>query len=169
MKRAVSCFVFAVLGQVCQLPAQNAQANSIRQAMLGNWKLVSYTREELPSGAKSNVMGEHPSGYINFGPDGRMMVMIAGSGRKKPTGAIATPEEAKALITSMLAYGGTYTIDSAAGTVTYHIDISWDQARTGADYVRSYKLEDNRLVLSTPAENDPATGQKTVRTLTWER
>src|ERR1700678_1115469 len=106
MKRAVPVFVFAVLGLVCQLPAQNAQPNSIRQAILGNWKLVSYTREELASGAKSNVMGDHPSGYINFGSDGRMMVIIAGSGRKKPAGAIATPEEAKALITSMLAYGG---------------------------------------------------------------
>jgi hypothetical protein len=164
MKRVVLLLIFALLGLPCHLSAQTKQANSIRQAILGTWKLVSYIREDLPSGAKSDVMGD-----LNYGPDGRMMVMIVGNDRKKPAGAIATPDEAKALITSMLAYGGTYSIDSEAKTVTHHIDISWDQARTGTDNVRSYKLEGNRLMLSTEPSNDPATGRKTVRTLIWER
>jgi Lipocalin-like domain len=86
--------------------------------------LVSYVREEIPSGAKSNVMGAHPSGYINYGRDGRMIVIIAGSDRKKPVGPVATPEEAEALIRSMLAYAGAYTLDSGAKTVTHHIDVS---------------------------------------------
>ncbi len=43
-------------------------------------------------------MGAHPSGYINYGSDGRMIVMIVGSDRKKPAGPIATPDEAQALI-----------------------------------------------------------------------
>jgi hypothetical protein len=68
-----------------------------QQAILGTWKLVSYVREELPSGAESDVMGAHPSGYINYGRDGRMIVMIVGSDRKKPAGAVATPAEAEAL------------------------------------------------------------------------
>jgi hypothetical protein len=169
MKRAVLLVVVAVLGLPCHLPAQTDQANSIQQAILGTWKLLSYVREELPSGAKSDVMGAHPSGYINYGREGRMIVIIVGSDRKKPAGAVATPDEAEALITSMLAYAGTYSIDSQAKTVTHHVDISWDQSRTGTDQVRSYKLEGDRLTLTTAPSTDPATGKNTVRTLIWER
>ncbi len=169
MKRAALFVVVAVLGLPCLLSAQTNQANSIEQAILGTWKLVSYVREELPSGAKSDVMGAHPSGYINYGRDGRMMVIIVGSNRNKPAGAVATPDEAEALIRSMLAYAGTYSIDSQAKTVTHHIDISWDQSRTGTDQVRSYKLEGDRVTLTTEPSTDPATGNKTVRTLIWEK
>ena len=169
MKRAVLLVVVGVLCLPCHLPAQTDQANSIQQAILGTWKLVSYIREELPSGTKSDVMGAHPSGYINYGRDGRMIVIIVGSGRNKPVGTVATPDEAEALIKSMLAYAGTYTIDREAKTVTHHIDISWDQSRTGTDQVRSYKLEGNHITLTTEPSNDPATGKKTVRTLIWER
>jgi len=169
MKRALLLFVVAVLGLPSYFSAQTEQANSIQQAILGTWRLVSYVREELPSGAKSDVMGAHPSGYINYGRDGRMIVIIVGSDRKKPAGAVATPDEAEALIRSMLAYAGTYTIDSEAKTVTHHIEISWDQSRTGTDHVRSYTLEGTHMTLTTEPSTDPATGKKTVRTLIWER
>jgi len=169
MKRAALVLALAVLAPPCPALAQTAEANSIQKQILGTWKLVSYVREEVPSGAKSDVMGAHPSGYINYSRDGRMMVIIVSSDRKKPAGAVATPEEAEALIRSMLAYAGTYTVDSEAKTVTHHIDVSWDQSRTGESHVRTYKLEGDRLTLTTQPSNDPVTGKKTVRTLIWER
>jgi hypothetical protein len=169
VRRAILLIAIAVLAIPCRASAQTDQANSIHQQILGTWKLVSYVREEIPSGAKSNVMGAQPTGYINYGRDGRMMVIIVGSERKKPVGPVATPEEAEALIRSMLAYAGTYTLDTEAKTVTHHIDVSWDQSRTGESHVRTYKLDGDRLTLTTQPSNDPATGQKTVRTLIWER
>ncbi len=169
MKRAVLFIVLAAVAVPWRASAQTYQANSIQQQVLGTWKLVSYVREEMPSGAKSDVMGVHPSGYINYGHNGRMIVLIVGSDRKKPEGSVATPEEAAALIRSMLAYSGTYTIDSEAKTVTHHVDVSWDQSRTGESLLRTYKLDGDRLTLTTPPSNDPATGKKTVRTLIWER
>ena len=98
-----------------------------------------------------------------------MMVIIVGSDRKKPAGAVAMPDEAETLIKSMLAYAGTYAIDPQAKTVTHHVDISWDQSRTGTDQVRTYKLESNHFTLTTEPSTDPATGKQTVRTLVWER
>jgi Lipocalin-like domain len=169
MKRTVLLVVLAILTLPSRAAAQTAQPSSDQQRFLGTWKLVSYVREDIPSGAKSDVMGAHPSGYINYGPDGRMMVIIVGSDRKKPAGPVATPEEAEALIRSMLAYAGGYTVDSKAKTVTHHIDVSWDQSRTGESHVRTYKLDGDRLTLTTQPSNDPATGKKTVRTLIWER
>jgi hypothetical protein len=169
MKRAVLFIVLAVFVLPWRASAQTHRADSIQQQIQGTWKLVFYVREEIPSGAKSDVMGAHPSGYINYGPDGRMIVLIVGSDRKKPVGPVATPEEAEALIRSMLAYAGAYTVDSEAKTVTHHIDVSWDQSRTGESQLRTYKLDGDRLTLTTPPSNDPATGKKTVRTLIWER
>jgi Lipocalin-like domain len=98
-----------------------------------------------------------------------MIVVIAARDRKKPVGTVAPPDEAEALLTSMIAYSGTYTIDSAAKKVSIHVDVSWEQSRVGTVQVRSYKLEGGHLLLTTEPSTDPATGEKTVRTLVWER
>ena len=116
-------------------------------------------------GAKSDVMGAHPYGYINYGPNGRIIVIIVGSDRKKPVGPVATPDEAQALIKSMLACAGGYRIDSEAKTITHQIEVSWDQCGTGESHVQNYNLDGDRLTLTTGPSNDPATGKKTVRTL----
>jgi hypothetical protein len=169
VKRTIVLSVLAFLSVLSGASAQPDAASSVQQQLLGTWKLMSYVGEEIPSGAKADVMGPRPSGYVNYGPDGRMIVIIVGSDRKRPAGPIATQEEAQALIRSMLAYAGTYTVDSGAKTVTHHVDISWDQSRTGESHVRSYKLDGDRLTLTTQPSTDPATGRKTVRTLVWER
>jgi hypothetical protein len=169
VKRTVVLSFLALFSVVSPASAQTDAASSVQQQLLGTWKLVSYVGEEIPSGARSDVMGPRPSGYINYGRDGRMIVIIVGSDRKKPMAPVATREEAQALIRSMLAYAGTYTIDSSANTVTHHIDISWDQSRTGESHVRTYKLDGDRLTLTTQPSNDPATGRMTVRTVVWER
>jgi hypothetical protein len=145
------------------------QLASVQQQFLGTWKLLTYVREEIPSGARSDVMGPHPSGYINYGRDGRMMVILVGSDRKKPAGPVATPDEAQALLRSLLAYAGSYTIDPVAKTVTHQIDVSWDQTRTGESHVRTYRLDGDHLTLTTQASRDPASGKTTVRTLLFER
>lgn len=159
----------ALLSLACNLSAQTDKAQAAQQVLQGTWKLLSYVGEDVSSGAKADVMGPRPAGYVHFDPDGRLILMIVGSDRKKPAGSTATADEAKTLITSMLAYAGTYTIDTAAQTVTFHIEISWDQIRTGQDHLRKFKIEGDRLTLITEPSTDPASGKKTVRTVTWER
>jgi len=169
MKRTILLIILAALILPCRASSLPDGAASVQQQFLGTWKLLTYIREEVPSGARSDVMGPHPSGYINYGRDGRMMVIITGSDRKKPAGSVATPEEAQALLRSLLAYAGTYTLDPAAKTVTHHVEISWDQSRNGESHVRTYSLEGDHLTLTTEPSTDPASGKKTVRTLLWER
>lgn len=149
--------------------AQTGAAPSAREQILGTWKLVSYVGEDVATGERTDVMGAHPSGYIEYGRDGRMIVIIAGTDRRKPAGAVATPAEARALLTSLLAYAGTYTLDAAAHTVTHHIEVSWDETRTGESHVRTYRFEGERLTLTTRPSRDPASGKPTVRTVVWER
>lgn len=165
----ISLLVALALLPFTQTAAQAPARASAAEEILGTWKLLSYVGEDVASGARTDVMGAHPSGYIEYGRDGRMMVIIAGTGRRKPAGSVATPAEAQALLTSLLAYAGTYTLDTQAHTVTHHIDVSWDETRTGESHLRTYRFEGDRLTLTTQASRDPATGKPSVRTVVWER
>jgi hypothetical protein len=168
MNRLLPLIGLALL-PLADAPAQSGAADSAPERILGTWKLLSYVGEDVATGASTPVMGAHPSGYVQYGRDGRMMVIIVGTDRHKPAGPLATPPEAQALLTSLLAYAGTYTLDTAAHTVTHHIDVSWDETRTGESHLRTYRLEGDRLTLITQPSRDPASGRSTVRTLVWER
>ena len=72
----------------------------------GTWKLVSAVREEIPSGATTDMFGEKPQGVLNYSPEGRMIALIAHGDRKAAASGRATPAEAEALYRSMLSYGG---------------------------------------------------------------
>ena len=168
MNRFAWLLSLAILPLSPALAQTGAEPSAVEQ-LIGTWKLVSYVGEDVALGNKTDVMGPHPSGYIEYGRDGRMIVIIVGTDRKKPAGSVATPAEAQALLTSLLAYAGTYTLDAAAHTVTHHIEVSWDQTRTGESHVRSYRFEGDRLTLTTQPSRDPATGRPSVRTVVWER
>jgi len=130
MRQPLPVIVFALFAVLCRASAHTDPPPSESRWLQGTWTLLSYVGEEVPSGARADVMGPHPSGYINYGPDGRMIVLIVGTGRSKPAGPVVTPAEAEGLLRSMLAYAGTYTVDTHAKTVTHHIDVSWDGRKT---------------------------------------
>ena len=135
--------------------------------LIGTWKLVSVTAEDVGTGEKRDVWGPDPEGFINYAPDGRMMVINAKSGRTKPSGSAATREEAADLFQSVLAYAGRYTVDG--DTVTHHVDISWNEMWTGTKQKRYARFDGNRVHLSTDPNPDPVNGRISVRTITWEK
>lgn len=135
--------------------------------LLGTWKLVSVIREEIPSGLKMDLLGPDPKGFINYLADGRMMVIVVGSDRKKPVGNVATSAEAESLFRSMNSYAGTYAVTD--DEVTHHVDISFNETWTDTKQTRFYTLEASRLTLSTSVSPDPYDGKMSVRSLIWER
>ena len=137
------------------------------ERLIGTWTLVSAVREEIPSGAKSDQMGPNPHGFINYSPEGRMIALITRSDRAAPATGRATSTEAEALFRGMLSYAGTFTFDGRE--VTHHVDISWNESFTGGAQKRHFKLEGNRLILSTPQSHDPIDGRMSVRIMTWEK
>ena len=139
----------------------------MKDRLIGTWTLVSAEREEIPAGVKTAFLGENPSGFLHYAPDGRMLALITRAGRKAPAGKVATPTEAQALIRSMIAYGGTYTC--VGDEVTHHCDISWNQSFTGTTQKRAVTFEGDRLILSPPPSPDPTDGTMSVRRLTWKR
>jgi hypothetical protein len=140
---------------------------STKERMIGTWRLVTTVIEDLSTGEKTNPWGGDALGYINYGPDGRMIVINARSGRDKPQGPVPTDAEAADLFKSMLAYAGTYTVDG--DVVTHHVDISWNEAWTGTRQVRKARFDGNRVHLSADPALDVASGKMSVRTITWEK
>ena len=63
--------LFAIL--VCAWSAAAEDIDAVKHKLVGTWKLVSYLREEIPSGAKIAMFGPHPSGYLIYAADGRMV------------------------------------------------------------------------------------------------
>jgi len=139
----------------------------MRERLIGTWKLVSAEREDIPSGRKVDQLGPNPVGYINYAPDGRMMAIIARSDRAKPARPRPTPEEAEALVRSVVSYAGTYTIDG--NEVTHHVDISWNESWTGTEQTRLFELDGERLRLSTRPSPDPLDGKMSVRRMVWKK
>ena len=133
----------------------------------GTWKLVSAVREDIPSGATTDMFGAKPQGVLNYSPEGRMIALIAHGSRKAAASGRPTPAEAEALYRSMLSYAGDYTV--AGDVVTHRVDISWNEAFTGGEQKRHFRLDGNRLTLSTPQSHDPIDGRMSVRRLVWER
>ena len=86
-----------------------AQAN---QQLLGTWRLVSLTAEVAGTGEKVATFGDAPEGYLVYGADGRMLVMIVKAQRPRPADtAQLTDSERLELFNTMVAYGGTYRVD----------------------------------------------------------
>lgn len=135
----------AVTGLVLLLSPTIAFAGE--NPLLGTWKLKSFVREVAATGEKINQMGEHPDGYLSYSADGRMYAIGASDSRVKPREANPTDGERVKLHQTMFAYAGTYTVEGEK--VVHHVDISWNQAWTGTDVVRFYKLDGSFLTIVT--------------------
>jgi hypothetical protein len=142
--------------------------NNNAAALVGTWKQLSGVVEVVGSadGAQTNLSAA-PNGYVNFAPDGRLLMLTVDSSRKKPAGNPPSTEDAAALFRSMIAYAGTYTVDG--NKVTYHLDVSWNELWTGTDQLRFWRIEGDRLHVSTPEIVNPLTGKRSIHRLVFER
>ena len=78
-----------------------------------------------------------------------------------------TDEQRVKLHRTMIAYGGTYTVQ--ADRVIHHVDISWNEFRTGADQVRFFKRDGNILTITTPSFKSAQDGREGRSVLVWEK
>jgi Lipocalin-like domain len=133
--------------------------------VVGIWKLVSFENEFQDGSPRRPVFGARPTGYIIFTAQGRMMGVIEGEGRK----VASTDEERAALLRTMFAYTGTYRLED--GKWVTKVDVSWNPAWNGTDQVRFYKIDGDRMqVTSAWAPSVNLSGSPITRgVLMWER
>jgi hypothetical protein len=110
--------------------------------------------------------GPNPKGRLVITSDGHWMVIITRSDRSPAKNS----DEKAALLDSMLAYSGRYTIDG--DRITNRIDITHNEIFTGAlqNQTRFFSVEGDKLVLRTGLmASSFRPGQKVDSILTWER
>ena len=136
-----------------------------RAMFIGTWKLKSFVTEFQASGEKRAVLGNNPSGYVVFTPEGRVITLIAGEGRKPAQ----TNDGRAALLKTMFSYSGMYRVES--DRIITKVDVSWNEAWTGTEQVRFFKIDGNRLdVISAWAPSAVIPEKPIVRgILTFER
>ena len=135
--------------------------------ILGTWKLKSMFREVTATGEKINQLDDHPKGYISYSADGRMYAITTADTRIKPLDANPTDEQRVKLHQTMTAYAGTFTVQ--ADKVIHHVDISWNEAWTGTEQVRFFKLDGNTLTITSAPNKSPHDGREGHSVLVWER
>jgi len=167
----MSKIAFATMIVVSAVAAATLAAKGVRaderERLIGTWKLVEAVSEDLATGEKTNIYKGGAVGFITYGADQRIMVVIVDSARTKPTGNVATGPEAEALFRTMAAYAGSYVIKG--NQIIHHVDVSWNETWTGTDQIRNFNFDGDRLSLATAPSPNPFTGKMSVRTLVWER
>ena len=136
--------------------------------LVAAWRLVAWD-DVSPEGV-SHPMGPDPVGYISYDGSGRMSVQVMRRGRSD-LGADGVAEASEGLLREVLggylAYGGSYVVDAAEGTVTHRIECALMPAQVGTELTRWFEIDGTRLTLylSPPAADGPRTGSH----LVWER
>ncbi len=127
-----------ILGAACPCLADEGAK------LVGTWRLVSFEVEIQATGQKEPVMGQHPMGYVIFTPDGRAMFLVTGDGRKPAE----TVQESADLLNTMIAYTGTHRVEGDKWITK--VDVAWNPEWVGTEQARFFKVEGDRLQVSTP-------------------
>lgn len=149
------------------MSADHSSSKDLRDRLLGTWRMLSWRRVLVPSGKESDALGSNPFGYLNYSPDGRLMVFVLKGGRSKPRSSPPTPEEKVALYDSLFAYVGSYTVQE--DRVVHKLDGSWNELWTGTTQTRLLSFNGEHLVYSTPETVDPMDGELCTYRVEFER
>jgi hypothetical protein len=137
---------------MCRLPglvlvlclvAQPSLADE-RTKVVGLWSLVSYEVEVQATGEKAPVMGQHPTGYVSFAPDGRVFFILTGEGRTPPK----TDADRASLLGTLIAYTGTYRLEGDRWITK--VDVAWNPEWIGTEQARAFRIDGDRLQVLTP-------------------
>ena len=136
--------------------------------LAGTYSLISSTRTIVDTGEVLDTWGKNPIGFITYGTDGRMLVLIVSDNRPKPESlATMTDQQQADLFRTMCAYGGSYEFNGER--VEHHIDISWNEIWTGTTVVRFVKKDGDRLIYTQPAAPFGSDGRMSLVTVVWEK
>lgn len=124
-------------------------ATSIREKLLGSWRLVSPEAGGADADA-SSPLGDDPIGMLTYDASGTVSAQLMRRNQppfRNDDWRNAATEEKAAAWSGYFGYFGTFTIDESAGTVTHHVEGSWFPNLVGTEQVRYYSFAGNRLSL----------------------
>jgi len=159
--------VVSILALSAALLAQSAAPAPTASQLVGTWKLVSIEDTSQDGTVHpSTQFGPHPHGFLMYEADGHMCATIVNGDRPawkdthKPTDA-----EKIAYYDTLIAYCGTFRLDSATSTVTHYPEIAWLPSYVGSAQPRPFRLEGDKLIITVTGDmSNPAAKQ---RVLVW--
>jgi Lipocalin-like domain len=160
MLRCLTLALALALAACCSF--RSAQAQDAKQ-LVGTWKLAAWQVQYFGEEPKE-PFGAHPKGRLIVAPDGYWTVLISKADRKPAT----NNAERAALLRSMVGYTGKFTVEG--DKITSTVDISWNEANSGRNQIRYFKMEGDKLVIRSPEQSSVLVpGKRVTTTLTWER
>jgi hypothetical protein len=144
---------------VCWVASRAQTADDVKH-FVGTWRLVSITENGKPV----PVRGLRPTGVWFVDAKGNFSVQImpdrvrpSWSASSEPTG-----EQAKAALVGYSAIFGSFSVDTRAHSITYHVTGGIEPGNVGVDLVRQYEFaRENRVVITPRGYPD--------RRFTWAR
>jgi len=171
MRTWTSCMLrpLAMLILVYITSVAAAQGQTLKERLVGTWKLVSAT--SLVGGAEEpGPLGPKVTGLLTYSADGYMCANQMGLDRPK----FATPdfrggsEQEKAqAFESFLGYCGRYEVNEEERSVVHSVVTSWYPNWTGTTQKRFVEVMGDRLKLTTPPFL--ANGKEVTGVIVWER
>jgi hypothetical protein len=141
--------------------------SELASQLLGSWRMTSWTFEVLETGEVKDALGKNPRGYINYSPDGRMMVLVLREDRPLPKSLVPAPEEKISLYDTMFAYAGTYSVEK--DRVIHNIDMSWNKSWEGTQQIRFIEMDGRTFTYKTAPAKNPLDGRDCVHTVRFEK
>ena len=119
--------------------------------VIGRWRLIAVEAHD-DAGSVSYIFGRHPNGQVTYDPAGNVYVLLFNPDRPQFASGDrlrGTSQEIQSAFEGSVAYYARYTLDQAAGRVTHHVLGSTYPNWIGTDLVRYYKIDGQRLSLTT--------------------
>ena len=157
------CFSALLLGT----PAFAQQPQTCDGPQIGSWVLLSIETQDKETNEKNNLLGAHPYGYLSYGADCRMYVILTKESRVAPAQLVATDEESIGLYRGLISYAGTYSVDGS--NIIHHIQASWNQAWTGTTQIQQFNVDGSTLFLKTGSVKNPLTGKQSSTVIMWTK
>src|SRR5215469_7193240 len=132
---------------------------------VGSWTLVSSTTKL--DGVKSDTFGPNPKGLLVFDAGGRYVITFFAANLPKFASnnrASGTTDENKAIVTGSLAHFGTYTVNEADKSFTFHIENATFPNWDNTEQKRAFGISGDELKYTTPVATAGGTA-----TLIWKR
>jgi len=149
MKARTARNVLALLVSACSLWTSSASADQAAPplSLAGTWTLVAADVQH-PDGSVARDFGAKPSGLLLIDSKGRYSLQIFKAERPQfaeGDKAKGTDSEYKAAIMGSSTHFGTISVDSASGTLVFHIQGASFPNWEGQQQSRHYEFKDNVL------------------------
>ena len=134
--------LFAVAAAPCM-----ALAQSLKSAIVGSW-LVTSVVDRYDNGEQINNWGR-PKGNMSFDAAGRFSQIIIGDA--EPALKSADPRRPDAPV---VAYYGTYTVNEASSSVTFHLEAAAFSPRAGATFTSTVEMKGGTMKIFSSGRKD---------------